>query len=126
MASDDSLGNPYHMLIEAYKGDPVSHSKRRSDCLRSLQALIQRCYERHRQARNEQQASWLLSPAFTGWFLDPVLQKVVDSERNPYFVDPRNCLVFWARPPEHLQKLVGTVQEMLSRLNPGKRSTARY
>lgn len=119
-----SSGNPYYVLIEACKGDPVSHSMQRSDSLTSLQALIQRRYEIHRQSRNEQQAAKLLDSGFAGWLLDPVLQKLVDSEQHPDYLDPRNCLVFWARPPEHLRRLIGTIQERLLRLNPSKRFTA--
>ncbi|MCJ1466549.1 hypothetical protein MMC07_005169 [Pseudocyphellaria aurata] len=98
-----SSENPYHALIEACKGDP---------------ALIKRCYQIHRQSRNKQQAATLLSPGFTGWLLDPVLQKLVDAERHPGYSDPRNCLVFWARPPEHLRKLINTIQERLVQFNP--------
>lgn len=121
-----SSGNPYHVLIEACKGDPVSRPMRGSVSLISLQAFIQRCYQIHRQSRNKQQAAKLLSSGFNGWLLDPVLQKLVDPERHPGYFDPRNCLVFWARPPEHLRRLINTIQERLVRFNPGKRSPATH
>lgn len=98
-----SSGNPYHVLIEACNSDP---------------ALIQRRYQIHRQSRNEQQAAKLLDSGFGGWLLDPVLQKLVDSERHRDYLDPRNCLVFWARPPEHLRRLISRIQERLLQLNP--------
>lgn len=34
-------------------------------------------------------------------------------------VDPRNCLVFWARPPERIRKFVKSVQDELKQLAPG-------
>lgn len=120
-----SSGNPYHVLIEACNGDPVSRSMRGSLSLTSLQALIQRRYQIHRQLRNEQQAAKLLNTDFPGWLLDPVLQKLVDSKRHPDYLDPRNCLVFWARPPEHLRRVICKIQERLLRFNSSKPSTAR-
>lgn len=118
--------NPYHVLIEACKGDPVSRATRESTYLTSLHALIQRRYQIHRLLRNEQQAAKLLNSSFGTWLLDPVLQKLVDPEGHPDFLDPRNCLVFWARPPKHLRTLISIIQGRLSGLNPGKRSTAGH
>lgn len=121
-----SSGNPYHVLIEACNSDPVSRSMWASVSLTSWQALIQRRYQIHRQSRNEQQAAKLLDSGFGGWLLDPVLQKLVDSERHRDYLDPRNCLVFWARPPEHLRRLISRIQERLLQLNPSKRSPGGY
>ena len=42
--------------------------------------------------------------------LDPILQKLQDRERYPSYVDPRHCLVMWARPPASLRSLVSTIQ----------------
>lgn len=50
--------------------------------------------------------------------LDPVLQKIEDPKIEPGFQDPRHCLVFWARPPQHIKALVGTVQQKLLALAP--------
>ena len=40
-------------------------------------------------------------------------------EQYPGYVDPRHCLVFWARPPRHLRLLVDLVQKKLRDVNPG-------
>lgn len=40
-------------------------------------------------------------------------------ERYPGYVDPRHCLVFWARPPSHLRLLVDLVQKKLREMKPG-------
>ena len=136
MATDNSLCHlsgyhapysayPKHVLIETCKGAPVSRSMRGSLSLPSLQALIQRRYQIHRQLRNEQQAAKLLNTDFPGWLLDPVLQKLVDFKRHPDYVEPRNCVVFLARPPEHLRRVICKIQERLLGFNPSKPSTAR-
>ena len=84
----------------------------------SLKLSIQYRYQIHRVSRNEQQRAKILDPCFGGWLLDPVLQKLVDSRYYPDYIDPRNCLVFWARPPMHLRRLIGIVQEKLLGLIP--------
>ncbi|KAG4436409.1 hypothetical protein IFR05_008102 [Cadophora sp. M221] len=42
----------------------------------------------------------------------------MDPSIEPGFVDPRNCLVFWARPPAHIRSLVDQVQQKLLSLAP--------
>ncbi|PHH88128.1 hypothetical protein CDD83_7932 [Cordyceps sp. RAO-2017] len=78
-------------------------------------AEIQRRYEAHRAARNGQHARLLLAPDFGGLAVDSHLVRL---EREPGFRDERNCLVFWARPPIHLLRLAGTLQEMLRQAAP--------
>lgn len=105
---------------------PVYHD------LPHLQALIQRAYETHRTTRNAQQRAKLLSPSFAGIMVDKTLQELEyvhcvrdvpeltgQPRRSPALVDPRNCLVFWARPTSAVQDLVGAVQEKLRELAPG-------
>ena len=42
-----------------------------------------------------------------------MLEKLLDSIRYPNYVDPRNCLVFWARPPERIRGIVDGIQNRL-------------
>lgn len=82
------------------------------------QAQLQTRYGTHRSTRNGQQKAKLLSPDFSGLILDPILQRLMDPSIEPGFVDPRNCLVFWARPPSHIRSLVDQVQQKLLSLAP--------
>lgn len=52
--------------------------------------------------------------------LDPVLQKLIDAKEFPDHTDPRNCLVFWARPPQRIRKLVNVIQQKLVDIAPSK------
>ncbi|PBP21729.1 putative 60S ribosomal protein L44 [Diplocarpon rosae] len=93
-----AYANPYEALLEACNNNP---------------ALLQARYATHRTTRNAQQREKLLSPGFTGLILDPILQRLTDPSIEPGYVDPRNCLVFWARPPAHIRALVDQVQQKL-------------
>ncbi|KAF7898307.1 hypothetical protein EAF00_004753 [Botryotinia globosa] len=95
--------NPYDALIEACHDDP---------------AEIQAKYATHRETRNAQQKAKILAPDFQEMILDTVLQKLEDPNIEPGFEDPRHCLVFWARPPQHIKALVGTIQQKLLALAP--------
>lgn len=81
-------------------------------------AQIQARYEAHRRNRNEEQRSKLLDPGFTGVTLDPILQRIHDPSIEPGYVDPRHCLVFWARPPRKTRRLIGEVQQKLLSIAP--------
>ncbi|RDW80032.1 hypothetical protein BP6252_04670 [Coleophoma cylindrospora] len=96
--------NPYDALLEACHDDP---------------ALIQARYDTHRTTRNAQQKAALLSPSFSGLNIDQILLKLEDQTIEPGFSDPRNCLVFWARPPKHIRDLVDRVQTKLRESAPG-------
>lgn len=87
----------------------------------SRQDRIQSRYSIHRSTRNEQQKERLLALDFPGVTTDLILQKLVDAESNPGFLDPRNCLVFWARPPRSIRELVGIIQRKLSDIARSKR-----
>ena len=50
--------------------------------------------------------------------IDGVLHKLINPETNPGYVDPRNCLVFWARPPERIRQLVAFLQQRLLEYAP--------
>jgi hypothetical protein len=73
----------------------------------------------HRVTRNEQQKAKILSQDFNGWILDEHLVKLDGLQRDPSYVDPRYCLVFWARPPGKLRKLVEVIQAKLTDAAPG-------
>ena len=67
----------------------------------------------HRTTRNDAQKAKLLSPNFTAFTLDTILQRLEDPSLEPGFVDPRNCLVLWARPPTPVKHLIAEVQGRL-------------
>ncbi|GME41275.1 RNA ligase/cyclic nucleotide phosphodiesterase [Neofusicoccum parvum] len=60
----------------------------------------------------------LLAPDFAGVMVDPILLRLEDPSVEPGYVDPRNCLVFWARPPEKVKTLVRECQERLRDVVP--------
>jgi hypothetical protein len=45
--------------------------------------------------------------------VDHILAKLEDPSIGPGFQDPRNCLVFWARPPAAVRSLIAEVQSRL-------------
>jgi len=63
--------------------------------------------------RNAQQREKFLSAEFKELIIDPFLLRIVNPEIEPSFRDPRYCLVFWARPPDHIVKLAAHLQVML-------------
>ncbi|KAK0660402.1 RNA ligase/cyclic nucleotide phosphodiesterase [Cercophora samala] len=95
--------NPYNALIKACHG----HA-----------AEIQSLYATHRAARNLQQKEKFLSPDFKELVIDPFLLRLENPELDPGFKDPRNCLVFWARPPDHIIKLAAHLQQALKQAAP--------
>ncbi len=83
-----------------------------------MQANIQAAYTKHRMTRNAEQASGLLSHEFEGMTLDPILSDLLDP-LWPEYVDPRNSIVFWARPPGHILELAQVLGERLKEVFPG-------
>ncbi|KAH2724771.1 hypothetical protein KXW29_006767 [Aspergillus fumigatus] len=79
---------------------------------------LQSRYENHRVNRNAQQAAEILAPDFAGWDLDEILMRLDGPTKEEGFVDPRNCLVIWARPPSPIRDLVEFVQSELRRVAP--------
>lgn len=75
-------------------------------------------YEAHRTNRNIQQEAHLLSPDFQGMTLDPVFLATLDPANDLEEVDPRHCLVFWARPPTAVWELVAVIQKRLREAAP--------
>nr|XP_036585065.1 uncharacterized protein CTRU02_05034 [Colletotrichum truncatum]KAF6794833.1 hypothetical protein CTRU02_05034 [Colletotrichum truncatum] len=95
--------NPYQALIKACNDDP---------------AEIQALYHAHRTKRNEQQKGKFLSPEFKELIIDPFLLRLENPEMEPGFQDPRNCFVFWARPPDHIVRLAAHLQALLKKVAP--------
>jgi hypothetical protein len=46
--------------------------------------------------------------------------RLEDPTLEPGFEDTRNSLVVWARPPDHVLRLAGRVQEMLREAAPSE------
>ncbi|KAK4164458.1 RNA ligase/cyclic nucleotide phosphodiesterase [Cladorrhinum sp. PSN259] len=95
--------NPYDALIKACHEDA---------------AEIQSLYSTHRTTRNGQQQDKFLSPEFSELIIDPFLLRLENPDIEPGFKDPRHCLVFWARPPEHIVKLASHLQMLLKKAAP--------
>ncbi|KAL4725402.1 hypothetical protein ACLX1H_007549 [Fusarium chlamydosporum] len=95
--------NPYNALIKACNDDP---------------AEIQTLYSLHRTKRNAQQAEKFLATGFEELIIDQTLLRLEDPTIEPGFRDSRNCLVFWARPPDHIIRLASKVNELLKKAAP--------
>ncbi|KAH6613814.1 RNA ligase/cyclic nucleotide phosphodiesterase [Chaetomium sp. MPI-SDFR-AT-0129] len=96
-------GNPYDALIDACQDSP---------------AKLQSLYATHRTSRNKQQREKFLSSEFKDLNIDPILLRLEKPEVEPGFKDPRHCLVFWARPPDHIVKLARHLQTLLQAAAP--------
>lgn len=51
--------------------------------------------------------------------MDDILTKLDGNGREQGYVDPRNCLVFWARPTQKVKNLIEVVQQKLRNVAPG-------
>ncbi|KAG5937914.1 hypothetical protein E4U53_008114 [Claviceps sorghi] len=96
--------NPYAALIDACHDDPKE---------------IQLLYSVHRTKRNAQQRDKFLASDFAGLSIDQTILKLERPHLEPGFRDARHCLVFWARPPDHVVLLAVRLQEMLREVAPG-------
>ena len=81
---------------------------------------MQERYATHRVTRNAQQKNKIIAPDFEDLLIDPILRKLEDPSIEPGYVDPRNCLVFWAIPPRHVRDLVGKLQNELRNVAPSE------
>lgn len=97
--------NPYEALIKLGHDQPAG---------------IQSIYSIHRSKRNAQQREKFLASDYKELTIDPFLFRLENPKVEPGFRDPRNCLVFWARPPEHVIQLVSHLQMLLKQAAPGK------
>lgn len=97
------------------------------------QAQVQNAYQTHRTTRNANQRLRLESADFPGVTVDPILRELeyvrgspaaayafVGSaeKRSKDAIDPRNCLVFWARPPATVMDLIHRIQARLKTFAP--------
>ncbi|KAJ5671074.1 hypothetical protein N7507_000201 [Penicillium longicatenatum] len=95
--------NPFQVLIKETYDDPTA---------------LQSRYQDHRVARNEQQGTKILADSFPGWSLDPILSRLDGPGKEDGYLDPRNCLVIWARPPPHIRDLICFIQSELKEISP--------
>ncbi|KAJ5356659.1 RNA ligase/cyclic nucleotide phosphodiesterase [Penicillium concentricum] len=98
-----SEDNPFQSLIAEANNDS---------------ATLQSRYEKHRVARNSQQSAKILADSFPGWSLDEILKRLDGPGKEDGFVDPRNCLVIWARPSPQVRNLITFVQNELKSISP--------
>ena len=82
--------------------------------------MIQAVYDAHRVRRNSEQRAKLLDDKFDGLTIDPYLLRLANPSTWPDFVDKRNCIVLWARPPRHVLNLANVVQQRLKEVAPSK------
>lgn len=94
---------------------------------------MQAAYQKHRHARNAAQRERLLAADFGGITVDPILRELEFVKGSPRVprdaydnvpraedaIDPRHCLVFWARPTAAVMALIANVQRMLQEVAPG-------
>ncbi|CAG7955509.1 unnamed protein product [Penicillium olsonii] len=106
MASLSAAGNQLEQLINACNDDSKT---------------LQNAYETHRTNRNAIFSDQISQPGFCDWKEDPILNQVLEAEKGlTNYVDPRNNLAFWARPPQHVRELVSKIQQQLRKLTgPG-------
>ena len=94
--------------------NPFDEILERSNCdLVRLQAFC----EVQRSERNSRYKAKLLDDDFEGVQPDQILINLLT---NPNYVDPRNNLCIWARPPATVVDLVSTCQKMLKKMSPSK------
>jgi hypothetical protein len=113
---------PSPTQAHAYGGDNPSFpvdAKLQTDGYEN-QAEIQALYSAHRVKRNKQQQDKFLSAEFKELVIDPFLLRLERPEIEPGFRDPRNCLVYWARPPDHVIRLAVHLQTLLKKAAPSE------
>ncbi|KAL4891679.1 RNA ligase/cyclic nucleotide phosphodiesterase [Aspergillus ambiguus] len=98
-----SEDNPYQTLLTETNNDA---------------AQLQARYETHRVNRNAQQTAKILADDFPGWNLDEILMCLDGPTKEDGYVDPRNCLVIWAKPPPRIRELIAFVQRELREVAP--------
>ncbi|KAF9886369.1 hypothetical protein FE257_011514 [Aspergillus nanangensis] len=98
-----STDNPYQTLLAETDNDP---------------SQLQARYEAHRVNRNAQQTAKILAEDFPGWALDDVLKRLDGPAKEYGYIDPRNCLVIWAKPPPQVREVISFVQRELKAIAP--------
>ncbi|KAI0033947.1 60S ribosomal protein L44 [Vararia minispora EC-137] len=79
---------------------------------------IQTFYEQHCSDRNRQQRDIMMSPTFSGLATDDILKQIIDPAIDPPFIDTRNAIALWTRPPQGVRDIVDAIQQKLSVLCP--------
>ncbi|RAL11468.1 uncharacterized protein BO97DRAFT_415055 [Aspergillus homomorphus CBS 101889] len=98
-----SNDNPFQPLLTTTNNNPET---------------LQTHYTTHRTTRQKSQTTKLLAPDFHGFTIDPILRRLAGPEQEPDYVDPRNCLTVWARPPQHIRDLIRSIQTDLQDVAP--------
>lgn len=88
--------------------------------VKTIQAEVEAKYAAHRLTRNSQQKDKILQQEFQGWTLDETLANLQNSKSHSGFIDPRNSLDFWARPPKAVRGLVEKIQHELLKVAPSE------
>ncbi|OJJ30764.1 hypothetical protein ASPWEDRAFT_43672 [Aspergillus wentii DTO 134E9] len=104
--TENTVQNPFQQFIIAHGDDKDK---------------IQERYETHRTTRAADFKSKILNPNFQGWQVDEILKKLHVQAKNADgspFVDSRNNLAFYARPPQHIRELAGEVQQEIRSIAP--------
>ena len=94
--------NPYNDILKSNDNDATR---------------IQAYCQSQRSERNARFRVKMLDENFQGVTPDQILSKRL---YEPGYVDPRNCLVLWARPTKEAMDVVAICQRRLQEVNPGK------
>lgn len=79
------------------------------------QAKLQQAFDQHRLKRNAKSKEHILDPGFQGWHFDEILHRVLEAKQGlTKYVDPRNNLSIWSRPPRHIRDLIHDIQQVLA------------
>lgn len=80
-----------------------------------LQEKLQQAFEKHRSTRNAKFKDLILDPNFQQWQFDEILHQVLEAKQGlTQYVDPRNNLSLWSRPPRHIRELIHEIQQILA------------
>ncbi|KAJ5151069.1 uncharacterized protein N7482_010321 [Penicillium canariense] len=78
---------------------------------------LQQAFEEHRSNRNAQFKEHILDLSFREWRFDEILHQVLEAQQGlTQYVDPRNNLSLWTRPPRHIRELIHDIQQMIAPL----------
>ncbi|KAJ1543710.1 Ureidoglycolate lyase [Cladochytrium tenue] len=104
--------NPYNdaILRAAASSDDAQLE---ASVTQSQQRHLQSLYHAHRTGRNAKQRELFLAPDYAGVAVDGALADLLNG-----IPDPRNCLVVWARPPDHIVRLAVHLQKCLKKAAP--------
>jgi hypothetical protein len=118
MADLHKAENQFQQMITECRNDPVRPVPTINDKILSTpQKILQAAYETHRTNRNASFRDQIHQPGFHQWKKDKILHQVLEAESGlTDYVDPRNNLAYWARPPRHVRDLVYKIQQEIGAL----------